>query len=74
LSTSELIVDLPTLKRRFEKLQEETAALQAEYEEMLRKRQAKDKLLKNIQEWEEKKLAFHAKIAELKELDRDLFT
>jgi hypothetical protein len=74
LSTFELNVDLPTLKRRFEDLQEETSALEAEYEEMLCKRKAKEDLLKKITEWEDKKLAFQAKINELKDLDMDLFS
>ena len=66
--------DLPNLKRRFEKLQEETSALEAEYEEMLRRRKAKEELLNKIKEYEQKKLAAQAKIDKLKKLDSDLFT
>ena len=67
-------IDLPNLKRRFEKLQEETSALEAEYEEMLRRRKAKEELLNKIKEYEQKKLAAQAKIDKLKKLDSDLFT
>jgi len=56
-----------------EKLQKETAAMQTLLEDVTRKRKAKEDLLKEIEEWEAKKLACQTKIEELKKLDSDLF-
>jgi len=66
LSEHKLTADIPNLKRRCEKLREETEELEEEYEK--RRLQAQSNLLKTIKEYEQKKAACKAKIEELNKL------
>jgi len=68
----DLNVDLPALKRRFEKLQEETLALEGEYEELQRK--AGENLLKKIRSWEVKQAVYQVKIDKLKKRFQDVLS
>jgi len=61
-----LTSDLPNLKRRCDKLREETEELEKEYEN--RKLQARSNFLKTIKEYEQKKSACEAKLNELNKL------
>ena len=66
ISARYINIDIPTLKRRFDKLKEETGELEKDYNE--RKSQVKASLLKGIKEYEQKKSAWKAKIVELNKL------
>ena len=66
-------IDIPTLKRHFDKVQEETERLETEYNKLVMERRAtkKAKLLKRIRQGEQKNSEWKAKIEELKKVDSD---
>jgi cell division protein FtsL len=71
--TSNNDLDIPSLKRHFDQVQEETDRLEKEYNKLVMEREAtkKARLLKKIKEGEQKNSEWKAKIERLKKVDSD---